>query len=98
MAWNLDTIFNLGPIFSLEYGNITKEDFINQDIKSMSFDCCTLERQMLGSIERTFVKEDGTIKREKIYNLYPEGALKQSPRCLNAFGQTVFNWENKNEF
>mgnify|MGYP007107245517 FL=1 len=29
MAWNLDTIFNLGPIFSSEYGNITKEDFIN---------------------------------------------------------------------
>lgn len=53
---------------------------------------------MLGSIERTFIKEDGTIKREKVYNLYPEGALKQSPRCLNAFGQTVFNWENKNEF
>ena len=29
MAWNLDTIFNLGPILSLEYGNITKEDFVN---------------------------------------------------------------------
>lgn len=98
MIQNLDIIFSLGELNSVEFGPINKEEFLQKSPDVISFDCHTLEGKIISSKIRTTIFKNGEIKQEKIYDVYPNNMPENVSRCLNSLGQSVFNWEYKNEF